>query len=208
MFLPLVDILRCPAPHEETWLVASIDRAADRDLLEGTLGCPRCHAEYHVRSGIVLFDDGVSRPPYTAPRETEAVRLAAALDLTEARMTAVLHGAWGVHAPLIVGMSPAQLLLLNAPDGIVSGDGVSLARARTAPLARASVDAAAFDATATPELVASIVASLRSGGRLLGPVSAPVPDGLTELARDDDVWVAAVESSGVTSAPIQLRKKK
>jgi len=208
VFIPLVDILRCPVVHEETWLVASIDRAEDRDLIEGTLGCPGCLAEYPVHDGLVLFHDDVSRPSYQAPSEAHAVRLAAALDLTDSRMTAVLHGVLGALAPLIVGMSPAQLLLLNAADDIVSGDGISLVRARTAPLAHASVHAAAFDDTASPELIASLVASLRPNGRLVGPTSIAVPSEVTELARDDEIWVGQVGAGVVPSGPVQIRRAR
>jgi uncharacterized protein YbaR (Trm112 family) len=206
MFLPLVDVLRCPVVHEETWLVASIDRAEDRDIITGALGCPQCLAEYPIRDGIVDFG-GVERlPDYRAPDEGDAMRLAAALDLTDARMTAVLQGAWACQAPLIRGFSPAALLLLNAPEGIATGDGLSLVRAGRAPLASASMNAAAFDADATPEMIASLVRALKPSGRLLGPVSVAVPDGATELVRDDEVWVAQA-GAATTSAPIALIRK-
>ena len=207
MFIPLVDVLRCPNAHEETWLVASIDRADDRDIRAGTLGCPICTAEYPIRDGVVIFDEAVPPPPYRAPSEEDAVRLAAALDLTDARMTAVLQGDWGAHAPIIVGMSPVQLILVNPPDGIASGDGVSIVRAVSASLARGSVDAAAFDGSASPAMIASLVASVRLGGRLVAPASIAMPDGATELVRDDDIWVAHVEG-GATSAPISLARRR
>ena len=125
MFLPLVDSLRCPRVHEESWLVASIDRADERDIVEGTLGCPVCLSEYPIREGIVYFTDNPSRAEFRAPSEDEATLLAAALDLTEARMTAALHGEWGANAPIIRGLSPSQLLLVNPPVGIASGLGTS-----------------------------------------------------------------------------------
>jgi uncharacterized protein YbaR (Trm112 family) len=205
MFTPLVDILRCPNAHDETWLVASIDRSEERDIREGTLGCPICLAEYPIREGVVRFAEVVPPPPATQ-REEDAVRLAAALDLTEPRMTAVLHGLWGALAPIVRGISPAQLLLVNPPPGIVSGDGVSIVRATTAPIARGSVDAVAFDASASEEMIASLVASLKGGGRMLGPAAAPLPNGLTELARDDEVWVAQLQA-GAVSSPIQLKRR-
>lgn len=206
MFIPLVDILRCPVAHEDTWLVAAIDRAAGRDIVEGTLGCPRCHAEYAIHAGVVLFAPDVERPAYRAPGEAEAIRLAAALDLTDPYRTAVLQGEWGVNAPIIAGMSPAQLLLVNAPDGIASGDGISLLRAAAAPLARGSVGAAAFDANATPEMIASLVASLRVGARMAGPVTREVPAGLMELARDGEVWVAELSSSSA-GTPVKISRR-
>jgi uncharacterized protein YbaR (Trm112 family) len=206
MFLPLVDVLRCPVAHEQTWLVASIDRAEDRDIIAGALGCPQCLAEYPIRDGIVHFAEDVRLPEYRAPDESDGMRLAAALDLTDARMTAVLHGAWASHAPLIRGFSPAQLLLLNAPVGIATGDGISLVRAPRAPLTSGAMNAAAFDADASPEMIASLITSLRPNGRLLGPASMPVPAGLSELARDDEVWVAQ-SGAAATSAPIGLSRK-
>ena len=74
MFLPLVDVLRCPVAHEETWLVASIDRAEDRDIITGALGCPQCLAEYPIRDGIVHFAADVRLPEYRAPDEAGAMR--------------------------------------------------------------------------------------------------------------------------------------
>jgi uncharacterized protein YbaR (Trm112 family) len=202
MFIPLVDMLRCTRSHADTWLVASIDRAEDRDIIEGTLGCPTCLAEYPVHEGIVAFSDRVSRAVLRAPREKDAIRLAAALDLTEPNMTAVLQGEWGAHAQILRGLSPSQLLLVNPPEGIVTGDGISIVLADTAPFAYGSAHAVAVDATADDGMVSSLLASLRAGGRMLGPVTLPVPQSLTELARDSDVWVARLEMSAATSAPI------
>ena len=207
MFVPLVDVLRCPNPHEETWLVASIDHADTRDILRGTLGCPICMAEYPIRDGVVVFDETVPAAPYHAPSEEDAVRLAAALDLTDARMTAALQGTWGAQAPLVAGMSPVQMLLINPPDGIASGDGVSILRVAAAPLAAGSINAAAFDASASGAMITSLVASLRPGGRLIGPAASALPAGATELARDEDVWVAHVEG-GTTSAPVSLARRR
>src|SRR3954464_7910589 len=113
MFIPLVDVLRCTRPHEETWLVASIDRAEERDIKEGFLGCPSCRAEYQIRDGVVYFVDRQVGERLIRPTEDDAMRVAAALDLTEPRMNAVLQGAWSAHAQLVRAYSPSALLLLN-----------------------------------------------------------------------------------------------
>ncbi len=210
MFIPLVDLLRCARAHDETWLVASIDEAADRDIVRGTLGCPICLAEYPIREGIVLFDDATAPavPPRAGPREDDAIRLAAALDLTDARMTALLHGSWGAYAPILRGLTPAQLLLLNPPQGITSGDGVSIVRSsRVAPVAPSAVAAVALDAGAEAPMVDSLVASLKPGARMLGQAQTPIPGGLTELARDEDVWVAQRDTAAAPSAPVTLTRR-
>jgi uncharacterized protein YbaR (Trm112 family) len=207
MLIPLVDVLRCTQPHEETWLVASIDRAEDRDILEGTLGCPTCLAEYPIHDGVVTFESGVARPELRQPSENDVMRLAAALDLVDPRMTAVLHGSWGAYAPLIRGISPVPVILVNPPGGIASGDGISIVLCSTAPIAAAAVNAVAVDGGATDAMVASLVRSLRAGGRMVGPAGTTLPENLVEIARDDELWVARVDTTVTVSAPIPLTRR-
>ena len=103
---------------------------------------------------------------------------------------------------MIRALSPAQLLLVNPPEGIVSGDGVSIVLTKGAPFATASMDAIAVDAQLSDAAVARLSAALRGGRRMLGPIARPVPTFLKELVRDDDVWVAELEPGAVMSAPI------
>jgi hypothetical protein len=211
VFIPLVDSLRCVAGHEDTWLVASIERAEERDIREGFLGCPICFAEYPIREGVAYFGvDPAEAASLAMPArvtEDDAVRLAAALDLTDPRMVGLLYGASGAFAPLIRGFSPAHLLLVN-PPGMASGDGVSIVRAATvAPVARGSMDAVALDYGASPEMLDSLVTAVRGGGRVTGPVSIAVPAESVEMARDERIWVA--ERSADASAPlISLRRAR
>ncbi len=207
MFIPLVDVLRCVKPHAETWLVASIERAEDRYIIEGTLGCPTCLAEYPIHAAVVHFSTTAAPAAARPPAEADAVRLAAALDLTDARMTAVLVGMWGAHAQLVVGVSPAQLLLLNPPAETTGGDGISVLRSAIAPLAGASVNAIALDALPSDDLMASLRRSLRAGGRLLAPAGMALPAGFTELARDAEVWVARLDDAATVSAPVPLTRR-
>ena len=212
MFIPLVDSLRCIAGHEDTWLVASIERSEERDIRHGFLGCPICFAEYPIREGIVYFGiDPRAAIPTAMPAhvaEDDAVRLAAALGLTDPRMTAVLFGAWGAYAPVMRGFSPAQLLLVNPPSGIASGDGVSIVRTATvAPIARGSMDAVALDSPASPEMIESLVALPRGGGRIAGAIDLPVPADTSELTRDQRIWVAE-RSEAATSPLVSLRRAR
>jgi uncharacterized protein YbaR (Trm112 family) len=213
MFIPLVDSLRCVAAHEDTWLVASIERSEERYIRHGFLGCPICFAEYPIRDGIAYFgvdsaEGTAGAMPSGAAGEDDAIRLAAALDLTEPRMVAVLHGAWGGLAQLVRGFSPAHLLLINPPAGVASGDGLSVIRtAFIAPIARGSMDAAALGSGASPQMIDSLVASLRGGGRIAGPLDLPPPADAVELTRDDGIWVAE-RTEGVTSPLVSLRRAR
>jgi hypothetical protein len=42
-------------------------------------------------------------------------------------------------------------------------------------------------------MLASLVRAVRPGGRVLAPASTPRPEGVRELARDDDEWVGVAE---------------
>lgn len=55
MFIELVDSLRCPRVHEDTWLVASVTCFDGRFIVEGSLGCPICRQQYPVQRGVVDF---------------------------------------------------------------------------------------------------------------------------------------------------------
>jgi len=196
MFIELVDDLRCPRPHEEIWLVAAADRTEGRDILEGTLGCPVCHAEYPIHRGIVWFTSPDPPPAVdatAADRDAElAMRLAAFLDLGEARGLAVLSGSWGTAAALLRGVVPAHMVVLNPTTAVPSGDGVSVLVCHGAlPLAESSSLGIALDAAhATPTYSGAAVRALGPRGRLVAPAGTPVPEGVTEVARDGALWVA------------------
>ena len=53
MFIELTDHLRCPADHEESYLVLLPDRMDGRSVREGRLGCPVCGRTYRLANGIL-----------------------------------------------------------------------------------------------------------------------------------------------------------
>src|SRR5688572_33340449 len=63
VFIELIDSLRCPVDHDESWLVASIVERSGRDIVAGTLGCPVCRAEYPIRDSIAVFGGGAFASP-------------------------------------------------------------------------------------------------------------------------------------------------
>jgi uncharacterized protein YbaR (Trm112 family) len=191
VFVELIDQLRCPRPHEESWLVASATHTEGRDIMQGVLGCPVCLAEYPIVEGIVRFGEPPAQPDPPAPDETEAMRLAALLDLGESHGYALIDGSLAVHAALVHRLTGVQLMLVNPPPTVAVGAGISgLTTAGDIPLARASARAAAVAPGATPAHLSSALSAVRPGGRLLGPVSLQVPAGAAEIARDERAWIA------------------
>src|SRR5258706_9259438 len=130
MFIELVDALRCPVPHDESWLVAAAVRMEARHIVDGTLGCPVCGAEYPIANGVVDFRRHASPTTTrrTKPDPEIAMRLAALLDLSDAQGFAVLAGEWGSHASDLLAISDCPLLLVDPPAGITGAPGISVIR--------------------------------------------------------------------------------
>jgi uncharacterized protein YbaR (Trm112 family) len=194
VLIELVDDLRCPRPHEETWLVASADRTVDRDIVDGTLGCPICHAEYPIRDGVVWFDD-VEQPGVGTPFRPDAelaMRIAALLDLSDAHGFALLAGSYGPLAALLRGVVPPHLVVLNPSSPAAMGSGISGLVIRSGiPLADATCRGVALDAAHADAVhLDAAVRVLQAGGRLVVPATVTLPAGVTELARDDQLSVA------------------
>jgi uncharacterized protein YbaR (Trm112 family) len=213
VLIELVDHLRCPRPHEETWLVASTNRTEGRDIIEGTLGCPICRAEYPIRDGVVWFDHReqatVSTPDLAAQRAPErAMRLAAFLDLSDAQGLALLAGSWAVAAQHLRGAVPTHLVLLNPRPTTAAGQGISVVEiAAGIPLADGTCRGVALDTShADDAYLAAAVGVLRPRGRLVAPASTPTPVGVTELARDETLWVAERNTAPPKLVLLQARE--
>jgi uncharacterized protein YbaR (Trm112 family) len=213
MFIELADILRCPNPHEETWLVLATSGMDGRNVVHGQLGCPVCHAEFPIESGVARFDRGNRRRTRFYPADAdEAVRLAALLDLTDARGYVILAGETSNHAPALRELTDVQVLLVDPPAEIEMGAGLSgLTTDRSSPsipLAGASARAIALDAAASSDQLAGWLRVAAPGARILAPVAVPMPNGLSELARDERHWLAERLATPAPSSIISIARRK
>jgi len=198
VFIEMLDLLRCVNPHEDTWLVASLKAISNRFVLDGTLGCPVCHAQYSIRGGVADFrQTGHSAHPIpehfplSFSRDELAVRMGAFLNATEPGATLVLGGSWAEAAQEVSVMTETRVLALNPAAAVEESETVGLLRVSSEiPLAAGSALGVALDETFSPEIVSSAIKVLRPGGRLVGPASLDPPRGLAVLARDDRHWVA------------------
>lgn len=213
MFIELVESLRCPRPHEFSWLVASTLEMAGRDIRRGLLGCPSCSARYPIRDGVVDFQtrDGTTPIPDSTPLaepagDTElAMRVAAFLDLTSPGGFIVLAGDWAHAAPALRALVDGiAVLALNTTVALVSGNGISLARTDgSIPIRPGAARGIALDERHATQ-VDSAARALRQFGRLVAPVAASLPADLEELARDGRDWVAMKRVE--TSDAVPLRR--
>lgn len=188
MFVELLESLRCPNEHAESPLIVAASRTEARHVMDGTLGCPVCSAEFPIANGVARFGEA-TRPPHDAPSAEVAMRLAAFLELGDGRGLAMLHGRWASHADQLLRLVQVPLILVNAPAGADADVAGSIRVGDRMPFAAGAARAVAFDVSASTPLRQSLVACVRDGGRVVAPAGAPVPPGVEEIARDDRDWV-------------------
>jgi hypothetical protein len=196
--IEMIDLLRCVNPHEDTWLVASFREITNRIVIEGTLGCPICSAEYEIRNGIVDFTQGESIDEYEAERastshrrEELATRAGAYLDATQPGTTIVLGGLWAFAAQQLADMADVRVIALNSPREVTESERVGLVRIATSiPLASSSVHGVALDAWFKRATVDEAARVTKPGGRVVGATALAPPANSVELAHDEHYWVA------------------
>lgn len=222
MHLELVELLRCTRSHANSVLVAASDRTSNRYVLEGTLGCPECGAEYLIEGGVARFGVAdVAGPATTVATNDEpvshaerAMRVAAQLAMTDGRGVYALVGFDAGDATAIRAILPARMLLINCRNVKSLGDpSTSLSESPAGiieasnelPLQRAKIDGIAFALAPSAATLASAVDALKSKGRMVAPTSVSLPSGLQELLRDNAEWVATREAA--TSPPIAITRR-
>ena len=127
MFLELAEVLDCPDCEASAGLVAFVDQAESRRVVEGRLGCPLCEIEVPIRGGTMRFDlsdaarratpcAGTEHPAgETAPEA--ALRLAALLGVSDrAGMVVLLGPGLAAHAAAIARLGDRLEVLVWLPD--------------------------------------------------------------------------------------------
>jgi hypothetical protein len=212
MFIDLVDALRCPRPHEDTWLVAAALETRGRCFVRGTLGCPICRAEFTLEQGIALFDgagEGVEGTVDAALSDEDpgalAMRLAALLDLVEPGGIVAVGGAWEPALAPLLEVASVRALVIEPVADWTPREPLGALRGAGLPVAAGGLRGVALDArTCDAERMAAAVRALRPRGRLLAPAHAALPVGVRELARDARHWVAEREET--VSGLVPLRR--
>lgn len=217
MFIELVDALRCPNAHAESWLILSATNIESRHVRDGLLGCPVCRAEYPIRDGVADFRGAAERTNDSAPDAAttsdgapvlaESDQLAAMLNLADSLGFAVLIGSWASHADALLqpGDCP-PLMLVDPPSAMTMGPGLSGVRTGgSLPIALGAARAVATDSIDAARLESAVRAT-RPGGRIVAPIAARLPEGVTELARDDAVWVASRDTATSPLVTLHVRR--
>lgn len=189
MFIELTDHLRCPADHEEAFLVLIPGRMEGRRVIEGHLGCPVC-------GWGTAWDDGIpdfrGRPAASGPAagggaisdhsEASAGAGGPAFDAGAALALLGLDGpgGWvafagrtGALAHAFAELLPnVNIVAVNPPPAVTSHATVSIIRSDAWPIKQRSMrgvvvgeDAAALAAAA----IGSVLPGLRAAGEGTAP---------------------------------------
>ncbi|HYW48953.1 MAG TPA: hypothetical protein VE861_00020 [Gemmatimonadaceae bacterium] len=209
MFTELIDLLRCPNAHEDSWLVATSSRTGSRHILDGKLGCPVCKATFDIIDGEAMFSSApVLRSAITLDDDA-AFRLAAQLHLVDAPQPIMLTGLWSrAVAPLRRIVPLVTMFVGDATSAITLDEKVSTLRLPPSgiPLAAGSLRALALDRAHSGEMHLSEASRvIGTRGRLVVPAATALAPPLWRIiATDTEVTVA--ERLPVPSTPIQLRR--
>ncbi len=192
MFIELTDILRCPEPHAEQFVVLIPGEMTDRSVRTGTLGCPVCQREYPIRDGIVCF----AAPPadFPAPGSSlDPVAIQAFLGLGGPGGYVGLVGPGpSVGAALITAMPGVHFIGVNPSPPAAELPRLSLVTAAGIPVKARSLRGVVLwgDFAGDPAWLAEAGRVVLPGLRVVG--QGPVPEGaaLEVLASAEGWWVA------------------
>lgn len=209
MLTEQIDMLRCVAVHEDSWLVASSTRTDGRHIVDGRLGCPVCRAEYAIVDAVAQFGPSVDISPLPVLDDEQAFRIAAQLHLIEAPAPVLLTGHWSSAVAALLRITPTvKLLVGNTRVPVARDDRVSVLTLPAAkfPLATGTVRGVALDAAhATEALLSDAPRIVRAGGRLVAPAAVLLDASCWKaLVRDAEVQVA--ERLPTASAIVQLKR--
>jgi uncharacterized protein YbaR (Trm112 family) len=192
MFIELTDHLRCPADHEESYLVLLPDEMRERSVRAGRLGCPACGRTFTLVDGVL--DLGGEPPP---PSETTVLTpeaLSALIGLSGPGGYLAMVGRPASRWREVAALNPGVgLVAVNPGPEVVDEPGISVLRSASLPLKSRSMRGVALGAPygGDPRWVADAARVVLPGLRVAG--EGPVPDtGTIELmAAAGGAWVGS-----------------
>ena len=191
MFIELTEYLRCPAEHEDSYLVLATGAMAGRAIRYGTLGCPVCHAEYLVVKQVGKFGKPPDRPvpdgPLPSPEDVQAV-----LGLESPGGYVVLVGSAAKLADGLARlMNVVHFVCVNAPAGVEPAKTRTLVESTaTIPLRNHITRGVVLGAEYTdPAWMAEAARVVLNGQRVVClQETAPETPGLKMLAAGRGMW--------------------
>jgi uncharacterized protein YbaR (Trm112 family) len=190
MFIELTDHLRCPAAHEEGYLVLLPDRIDERSVREGRLGCPICGRTYTLAEGILDLGGEVADPPPTTLLEPEPLTALVGLSGPGGYLVLVGQPAarWREVAELNPGVS---LVAVNPGPDVTDAAGISVLRSESLPLRSRSMRGVVLGTPygGDPDWIADGARVVLPGLRVAGEGPAPNSETIDLMATAGGAWV-------------------
>ncbi len=190
MFIELTDHLRCPADHEEAFLVLLPEHMEERSVRSGTLGCPICDRRFAIQEGVLDLGDAPPAPASDTGLDADAATTLLGLGGPGGYL--VLAGApaaaWRDIAALTAGVA---LVAVNPPAAVTDDGVVSVVRGGRIPLKTRSMRGVLLGKPFGGEewWVREAARVVLPGLRVVGEGATP-PAGLIDLMADAaGVWV-------------------
>jgi uncharacterized protein YbaR (Trm112 family) len=191
MHIELTEMLRCPAGHDEAFLVLATSVMKGRHVYGGILGCPTCKKEFPVLKGVVWFGAHGAVPPGSGDSVPSADALQALLGLTNAGGYVALVGSvCSAGRGLANVLGGTHVVGVNAPDDAPPHEMVSLVSSGDfLPLRKNSARGVVLGAECAHEpWLSEAVRVVLRGQRVIVLGGTAVP-GLEQMAQSPEAWV-------------------
>ncbi|HEX3235315.1 MAG TPA: hypothetical protein VHR41_14045 [Gemmatimonadales bacterium] len=190
MFIELTDHLRCPADHDEQFLVLLPHRMEDRSVREGQLGCPVCHRTFDLVDGVL--DVGGAPAVEDRPSALDGDSLTALVGLGGPGGYLVLVGPPAANWQDVARLNPGVgLVAVNPPAGVTDHGTLSVLRGGRLPLKSHSMRGVVLGTpfATDPAWVGEAARVLLPGLRVVGESEDPASDSIDLMASAEGVWV-------------------
>ena len=191
MFIELTDHLRCPADHDEGFLVLLPDRIEGRSVLEGQLGCPVCGRTFELCNGVLDTGDGQDLDASSAS-DLDADALTALVGLSGPGGYLALLGPVGSLWKDVAALNPGvALVAVNPRPEVTDAPGLSVLRGGRIPLKSRSMRGVVLGRPYADDLhwVKEGARVVLPGLRIVGVGSDPPTDVIDLMASTGGVWV-------------------
>jgi len=189
MFIELTDHLRCPADHDEAYLVLLPGQVEARMVVTGHLGCPVCGRTFQVMAGEL--DVGGAAPGEPAPSVMDASAMVALAGIQGPGGYLVMVGGTAAVWRELMTLNPGVgLVAVNPGSALVDATSVSVVRGGMIPLKANTTRGVILGPGYgnDPHWVREAARVTLPGLRIVGEGADP-QDWIDIMASADGVWV-------------------
>ncbi len=192
MFIELTDLLRCPNPHDESFLVLLPDKMDGRSVRTGQLGCPVCGRTFELVEGV--FDAGGAPSDLRGTTGLTGENLSVLMGLSGPGGYVALVGPVASLWQEVAALNPGvALVAINPPKTVTDSAGVSVVRGGMIPIKSRTLRGVVLGKPYAddPIWVRDAARLVLPGLRVVGEGDQPPEDLIDVMASAGGVWVGA-----------------